>query len=110
MYDTRTVRSGYIVAYDYTERIAHRLNPRDKLLVTDALQLLALEGLLLNLESALLLLAEVGTYQIFRHNDSLASFGVWVLALYANILNLRTYAERSVRWKCPRGCCPSEEE
>ena len=59
MYDTGTVRSGYIVAYDNAERIAHRLNPRDKLLVADALQLLALEGLLLDLESSLLLLAEV---------------------------------------------------
>ena len=109
MHDTRTVRRGYVVAHNHAERVAHRLHPRDELLVADALELLALECQLLDLESALLLLAEVGSDELLGHNDRLTSLGVRILALHANILDRRAYAERRVRRECPRGGRPGEE-
>ena len=63
MHNTSTVRDSYIVAKNYTERIAillHRLHPADKLLITNTLKLSTLIVLVSDCILALHLLTKEG--------------------------------------------------
>ena len=113
MDDTRTVRSGNVVARDYAERIAevcHRLYPRNQLFVADSLQVLALVYFSADLERTLHLLGEVCRYEVFRHDYGLFGVGVRIAALDAHVLYRRTDAQRRVRRQRPRSGRPCEEE
>ncbi len=109
MHDARTVRSGHIVACNYAERVALRLHPRDELLVTHALQLGTEPNLVLDLESPLHLLGEVGVDERFGQNDGLRLVGVGVAALHAHVLYRGADGQRGIRRQGPRRGGPCEE-
>ena len=96
MYNTGTVRSCYIVTNNHTECIAilgHRLNPRNKLLVADALQLLTGIVAVSYCKLTLHLLAEECRNKLRSHNNGLTLIGIRVVTLNLYIVDRRTYAK-----------------
>ena len=109
VHDARTVGGGHVVADDHAERVAHRLHPRDQLLVTDALQLGAFPRLLRNLVGALHLLGEVGAQQLLGQDDRLRLVGIGVAAFDLHVFDCGTHGQCGVRRQGPRRSGPGEE-
>ena len=109
MHDARTVRSGHVVADDHAERVAHRLYPRDELLVADALQFGTLPAFARDLIGSLHLLGEVGGHELFSEDDRLRPVGIGVAALDLDVFDRGTYGQRRVRGQGPRRGGPSQE-
>ena len=124
MYDTCTIVSGYIVARNHLEGIAHRFDGRHQLLIfhsnevntlvasydTIRYQFLAL--LVFGQFTAIgdsTLSRQIGIQSCFCQYNSHFVCGVRVICLYGNIVNLRTYAECRVSCQCPWCCRPGKE-
>src|SRR5699024_2007388 len=95
--------------YDHAERVAHRLYPRDELLVADALQFGTLPAFARDLKGSLHLLGEVGGHELFGEDDRLRPVGIGVAALYLDVFDRGTYGQRRVRGQGPRRGGPSQE-
>ena len=123
VYDTRTVLGGYIVARNHTERLLgshlplavlvslNGLNPIDQLLIADTNQIGTLVAtILFNGVGTLQLLVEDRGQQLASHDNRLRLLVVGVEALDTNVVDLRTYGQRSIRGQSPRRGGPSQEE
>ena len=109
MHDARTVRSGHVVADDHAERVAHRLYPRDELLVADAFQFGTLPAFARNLIGSLHFLGEVCGHELFGEDDRLRTVGIGVAAFDLDVFDRGTYGQRRVRGQGPRRGSPSQE-
>ena len=109
VHDARTVRSGHVVADDHAECVAHRLHPREQLLVADAFQFGAFPHLVHDFVGALHLFGEVGTQQLLGQDDRLRPVGIGIAAFDLHVFDCGTHGQRGVRRQGPWRCGPGEE-